>query len=184
MSEAHHVNGNGTASHRLPSLNHNPDKPAPLTVADALRMLAELCRAGEPLHASVTADGVLAELSVRPAPAFSADTRRLPPEPTIGCAAVPPGTVALRLTETEAEILEAVAELEAVGVSRPGGQQVAERAGVPHDKDATRCIATLRRRCLLGGEPGDRGYWLTDAGRAALEAYQAASARDGGPPVG
>jgi len=71
------------------------------------------------------------------------------------------------LTEREANILQAIAEMGA----RPAGDKIAVRAGYENESDIRKALATLRRRGFLGGNKGDAGYPLTNAGREALDSF-------------
>ncbi len=60
----------------------------------------------------------------------------------------------LRLSEMEANAIEAI------GTATMSGQEVAEAAGYPFDSRLKACLESLRRRGILGGGIGERGYYL------------------------
>jgi hypothetical protein len=79
------------------------------------------------------------------------------------------------LSDMEADVLQAVAE---AGGEMLTGERIGQLAGYPFDSHLRVCLAALRREGLLSGEPGVRGYRMTDKGRAVLDAHQADD-RDG-----
>ena len=48
--------------------------------------------------------------------------------------------------------------IEAIGVETLSGQEIAEASGYPLDRALKACLASLRRRKILSGNPGDAGY--------------------------
>jgi hypothetical protein len=63
--------------------------------------------------------------------------------------------VAGPLSEMEACVLEAL------GNRTMTGQQIADGAGYPYEATLRACLASLRRRGVLGGSPGAPGYFVT-----------------------
>jgi hypothetical protein len=52
--------------------------------------------------------------------------------------------------------------VEALGGETLAGQQIADRAGYPFDSGLRACLASLRRRGVLGGEAGASGYFVVN----------------------
>jgi hypothetical protein len=51
--------------------------------------------------------------------------------------------------------------LEALGAETMTGQEIADKAGYPYGAGMRTALASLRRRGILGGAPGNRGYFVT-----------------------
>jgi hypothetical protein len=78
-------------------------------------------------------------------------TRTLPP-PGAPDATPPPRAREPVLNEMEQDILAAL------GAETLTGQEVADRAGYPYESNFRLTLASMRRRGLLAGNAGDRGY--------------------------
>ncbi len=75
--------------------------------------------------------------------------------PAINGSATPsPGALAIPvLNEMEQDILGAL------GIETMNGQELADKAGYPFESTFRLTLAAMRRRGLLGGKVGDRGYF-------------------------
>jgi hypothetical protein len=63
-----------------------------------------------------------------------------------------------RPAETYSEMEQEL--LAAIGDDTLTGQEIADKAQLPFDGSLRRCLAALRRCNVLGGKPGEPGYWV------------------------
>jgi hypothetical protein len=87
----------------------------------------------------------------------------------IGPFPLPAGADALTLSDADHTILTAVSEIGGA----PKAAAVAKVAGQKNDANLGRSLSTLRKRGLLGGDPGSPGYPLTTLGEQALSSADA-----------
>ena len=113
-----------------PAACHTPadDVTADDAEAALLPLLARLAAAAKPMEATYRRGGWLARLVVQPA------------------------TEGDRLNDVERDILEAL------DGKTMTADEISKAAGYPNDRGLRACLASLRRRGLLTGQPGETGY--------------------------
>jgi hypothetical protein len=123
---------------------------APPALADIVRQVAGLIRAGQPLRFLLMVGGLRVSLKGGPAalpahrPAAKEDWRE-------------------QLTSMERRIIDTL------GAERLTGEEIAGRLGLGYTPSLRSLLASMRKREILSGQKGEPGYRVTDAGRAAVE---------------